>query len=83
MKRISELDLGFETHTKDPKELLRMGVDSMTDSRQQPKIENWILVNFSQVYNRDRSDKFEWVKRGDPPAPDFLVLHNQTPTRSR
>jgi hypothetical protein len=76
MERITELDLGFEPCSNDRKESLRMAVESMADSRQHPKLENWILRNFSDAYNRVTiMEKLEWVRRGTPPMePDFLVF---------
>jgi hypothetical protein len=75
MQRITDLDLGLEPSSDDPKERLRMAVQSMTDSREQRKLENWTLRYFSDAYNRlVNSQKLEWVKRGKPPAPDYLVF---------
>jgi hypothetical protein len=75
MKRITDLDLGLEPSSEDPKERLQMAVQSMTDSREQPKLENWTLRYFSDAYNRlANSEKLEWVERGTPPAPDYLVF---------
>ena len=81
MKRIGELDLGLQISSEDPKESLRMAVESMTNSKQQPTLENWVLFNFCEMYNRDRPQRLEWVERGEPPAPDFLVFTrpNATP----
>ena len=52
MQRITDLDLGLEPSSDDPKERLRMAVQSMTDSREQRKLENWTLRYFSDAYNR-------------------------------
>jgi hypothetical protein len=80
MDRISELDVGDGAYTEDLRDLLLRAVDNMTDSKAQPKLENWILVNFCEIYNRSRSEKFEWVERGNPPAPDFRIFKETSAT---
>jgi hypothetical protein len=82
MQRISELDVGDGTYTEGQHELLLRAVDNIANSKFQPKLENWILVNFCEIYSRSRSERFEWVERGRPPAPDFRIFTQMVKDRS-
>jgi hypothetical protein len=83
MTRVSELDVGLEDDTEEPKELLRRAVDSMTNVRLRRRLENWTLRSFCEAYNRGRSEPFEWVESGVPPKEPDYKLYTQldvTPT---
>ena len=70
------LTFGPEPDTENPEELLRLAHDSMvyrTGSAR--KLENWILLNFCCAYNRDQTQKFEWVRDVEPPEPGLQNLY--------
>ena len=81
MIKITELDLGLDGgDSSDHLELVRRAVESMTARDHHEKLENWILVNFCNVFNRQSPQSFEWTRRcnsadchaGDQP-PDYMV----------
>ena len=77
MKRICDLDVGPEPDTEKPEELLRLAHDSMVYRTERRKLENWILLNFCCAYNRDQTQKFEWVEDVEPPEPDYRIYTAQ------
>jgi hypothetical protein len=80
MMRIAELDLGLDGDSSDPIELVRRAAENMTASDHHLKLENWILANFCNAFNRESAKRFEWTRRcnstdcdaGDQP-PDYMI----------
>ena len=80
MMKISELDLGLDGDSSDHLELVRLAVQNMTARNHHLRLENWILVNFCNAFNRQSAQSFEWTRRcnsadcaaGEQP-PDYLI----------
>jgi len=60
--------------------LVRLAVENMTARDHYVRLENWILANFCNAFNRQCAHSFEWTRRcnlancaGDDQPPDYMI----------